>query len=144
MQRLRQGPLLNLLPGDWELWLDGGHNADAGQAIAAILGDWRKSGDLGTSLIFGMLNSKDPVAFLSPLAPLVEDLSAVSIPGDHAALPAEECVRAAERVGIAAKSFSSPIAAIQDILDRHRGKPRHRVLICGSLYLAGSILSENG
>ncbi len=143
MQRLGHGPLFDLLPPGWELWLDGGHNEDAGNAIAGMLQDWRATDSKKTSLVFGMLNSKEPVAFLRPLSPFVDDLSAVSIPGDHASLSAEECVAFARDAGIAAKAFTGADAALRDIVERHGPLPR-RVLICGSLYLAGTILAENG
>jgi dihydrofolate synthase/folylpolyglutamate synthase len=143
LQRLRNGPLIELMPAGWELWLDGGHNEDAGKAIAGALLDWRRSDDTKVSLVFGMLNTKEPLAFLKPLAPLVEDLSAVAIPGDHAALSAAEGVRFAGMAGIAAKGFDSARAALSDLAQSHGQAPR-RVLICGSLYLAGTILAENG
>src|SRR3954447_6390325 len=91
MQLLTRGPLVEMLPQGWELWLDGGHNEDAGQVIADMIRDWqdqdrRQGTDLRAHAIFGMLSTKDPVAFLKPLAPLLEDLNAVAISGDHASL----------------------------------------------------------
>lgn len=146
MQRLVQGPLVDMLPGgNWELWLDGGHNAEAGEVIAGMLADWRNADGKPAHLIFGMLNTKDPVAFLSQIAPHAEDLAAVAIPGDHASLSAEECVAAAAQVGLLSHGFRSVEAALRAIVDAHDGsdEPR-RILICGSLYLAGTVLAENG
>jgi len=149
MQRLRRGPLVDMLPEGWELWLDGGHNEDAGQVIADMIRDWqaqdRRSGtDLRAHAVFGMLSSKDPVAFLKPLAPLLEDLNAVAIPGDHASLSAEDCVRAGTEVGLISSAFPSVEAALRSVVDSHEDGPPSRVLICGSLYLAGTVLAENG
>jgi dihydrofolate synthase/folylpolyglutamate synthase len=124
MQRLTHGPLVDMLPSDWELWLDGGHNEDAGQVIADMI--------------------KDPVAFLKPLAPLLEDLNAVAIPGDHASLSAEDCVKAGTEVGLISSAFPSVEAALRSVVDSHDEGPACRVLICGSLYLAGTVLAENG
>src|SRR5260221_7152189 len=143
MQHLKQGPLVEQLPAGWELWLDGGHNEDAGQVIAAMLRDWQAEDDKKVSLIFGMLNTKEPAAFLKHLVPLAEDLSAVAIPGDHASLSAEDCVAYARQVGLKAAGFASVDAALKSVLQQH-GTPPRRVLICGSLYLAGTVLAENG
>lgn len=143
MQRLSRGPLPAMLPPGWELWLDGGHNADAGQIIADMIADWRRSDPKPVSLIFGMLNTKDPLAFLRHLAPVAEDLSAVAIPGDHASLSVAEMVEFAGRAGLPAQGFDSTGAALMAVIARHGPEPR-RVLICGSLYLAGTVLAENG
>jgi dihydrofolate synthase/folylpolyglutamate synthase len=143
MQRLARGPLAEMLPANWELWLDGGHNEEAGQIIADMIGDWRRSDPKPVSLIFGMLNTKDPMAFLRHLAPVAEDLSTIGIPGDHASLSAAESVGYARRAGLPAEEFDSVTAALAAIIAKHGPAPR-RVLICGSLYLAGTILAENG
>jgi dihydrofolate synthase/folylpolyglutamate synthase len=143
MQHLQQGPLVEQLPAGWELWLDGGHNEDAGQVIASMLRDWQAQDGKQVSLIFGMLNTKEPAAFLKHLVPLAEDLSAVAIPGDHASLSAEDCVGFARQVGLKADDFASVDAALKSILRQHDAAPR-RVLICGSLYLAGTVLADNG
>jgi len=95
-------------------------------------------------LVVGMLSTKDPVAFLKPLAPLLEDLNAVAIPGDHASLSAEDCVKAGAQVGLISSAFPSVEAALRAVVDSHDDGPPCRVLICGSLYLAGTVLAENG
>jgi len=143
MQRLKRGPLPDMLPPDWELWLDGGHNEDAGQIIADMIGEWRKDDPKPVSLIFGMLNTKEPLAFLRHLAPVSEDLSAVAIPGDHASLSVEDMVGFAQRAGLPAEGFDSMTAALKTVIGKHGRVPR-RVLICGSLYLAGTVLADNG
>ncbi len=143
MQHLRRGPLVERLPAGWELWLDGGHNEEAGQIIADMISDWRRADGKPVSLVFGMLSTKDPLAFLRHLAPRVEDLAAVAIPGDHASLSAADLVSFAEQSGIRAAGYDSTEAALAAIIDRHGTGPR-RVLICGSLYLAGTVLAENG
>jgi dihydrofolate synthase/folylpolyglutamate synthase len=143
MQRLGRGPLVDALPPGWELWLDGGHNEDAGQIIADMIREWQSREPRPVSLIFGMLTSKEPRAFLRPLAPLAEDLSAVAIPGDHASLSAADAVGFARQAGLAAEGYASTASALAAIIARHGPAPR-RVLICGSLYLAGTVLAENG
>ncbi|HWT99968.1 MAG TPA: folylpolyglutamate synthase/dihydrofolate synthase family protein [Terriglobales bacterium] len=143
MQHLKRGPLVEQLPQGWELWLDGGHNEDAGQVIATMLKDWNAQDGKPVSLIFGMLNTKEPIDFLKHLAPLADDLSAVAIPGDHASLSAEDSMNYARQVGLKADGFASVDAALKSILAEH-GTASRRVLICGSLYLAGTVLADNG
>ena len=144
LQRLRRGPLVEKLPKGWELWLDGGHNAAAGEVLADFARHWRH----GTAdhrplhLVFGMLNTKEPIAFLKPLAPYTRDLQAVRIEGDHASLPAEEAAAAARAAGIEARTAESLGVAVEWIVASATG-PAH-ILICGSLYLAGVVLAENG
>lgn len=139
LQRLSRGPLAASLPPDWELWLDGGHNESAGEALAEFFGGKDKR---PLHVVFGMLNTKDPVAFLKPLAPLTRDLQAVQIEGGHSSLAAEEAATAARAAGIAAETAPSVDAALARIVAQ--GGDAARVLICGSLYLAGVVLAENG
>ncbi|WP_028030071.1 bifunctional folylpolyglutamate synthase/dihydrofolate synthase [Gemmobacter nectariphilus] len=137
MQRLRQGPLVQAAPLA-ELWLDGGHNPAAGEALAATLAAMPAR---PTHAICGMLNTKDIAGFLRPLAPHLASLRAVSIPGEKATLPAEDTRAAAAGVGIVADVAESVAAALAAIVAID---PHARVVICGSLYLAGSVLRENG
>lgn len=138
LQRLTRGPLVEMLPDGVELWLDGGHNPGAGKALALHARGWR---DRPLDVIFGMLGSKDADGFLQPLAARIRCLRAVTPPGE-VALPAEDAVAAARRQGVLdAAAAADPRAALADIL---RQAPPGRVLICGSLYLAGEILRENG
>ena len=136
MQRLRSGPLVTSAP-EAELWLDGGHNPAAGEVIAATLA---RLPDRPTHLICGMLNTKDVRGYLRPLATYADRLIAVSIPGEAATLPAEETAQAAADVGMAAETADSVATALARIV---ADDPAARVLICGSLYLAGTILREN-
>ncbi|WP_417724516.1 bifunctional folylpolyglutamate synthase/dihydrofolate synthase [Salipiger sp.] len=137
MQRLRRGPLTEAAPGI-ELWLDGGHNPAAGEALAHHLGTLP---DRPTHLICGMLNTKDIRGYLAPLAGVARSLTAVSIPGEANTLPAEETARVAAAVGLAASEAPTVLAALTRIAAQD---PSARVLICGSLYLAGGVLRENG
>jgi dihydrofolate synthase/folylpolyglutamate synthase len=137
MQRLRHGPLVDVLPGG-TLWLDGGHNPAAGRAIAATLA---AQGDRPLWLICGMLNTKDVSGFMAPLAAHACQLYAVSIPGEAATLSAQATAETARSVGIEAVEAESVRDALRAIASQD---PSAQVLICGSLYLAGHILRENG
>lgn len=135
MQRL-VGTRFNELMPKAEFWLDGGHNPAAGQALASTLGELAQR---ETVLICGMLNTKDPAGYLRPLARHAHNLIAVEIPDTDATLSAAQTAAAAETVGIAANTAESVTAALTALNDL---APRARVLICGSLYLAGSVLRE--
>ncbi|SMO33155.1 dihydrofolate synthase / folylpolyglutamate synthase [Thalassovita litoralis] len=136
MQRLRQGPLIDAAP-QADLWLDGGHNPAAGLALAAHLASLPKR---PTYLICGMLNTKDITGYLSPMAPHVTRLTAVSIPGETNTLPADTTAQAAQKSGMQADTAASVLDAVRQIA---ASDPHARILICGSLYLAGAILREN-
>ncbi len=137
MQRLRHGPLVKAAP-KVELWLDGGHNPAGGEAIAATLA---RMPTRETHLICGMLNTKDVTGYMRPLAPHVTRLHAVTIPGEKNTLPAEVTRDAAGSAGIDATTAASVADALATIA-AHR--PDARVLICGSLHLAGTVLRDNG
>ncbi len=135
LQRLH-GALAALLPAGAELWLDGGHNPGAGEALAAHLAAWR---DHPVHLVVGMKQGKSAAGFLAPLLPLADSIHAVAEPGQHLALSVEAIVAAS---GGAAE----PGPTVQDALRRLAGapgKPWGRVLICGSLYLAGEVLKAD-
>ena len=138
LQHLRRGPLVEIMPRGWELWLDGGHNPAAGEVLGTVAAGWR---DRPLYLIVGMLNTKDAAGFLAPLAPHARSLHAVRIPGEENPLPAEAIVAAAASVAITAEPALSIAAALRDITGR--AGPA-RVLICGSLHFAGVVLAENG
>ena len=138
LQRLQRGALADRLPPGWELWLDGAHNAAGGAALGAVAGGWR---DRPLQLVFGMIKTRDARAFLRLLAPHVAGLGGVTIEGEASALSAAEAVAAARDAGIAAE----PRAGIAEAIDAAtRSAPTGRVLVCGSLYLAGRVLFENG
>lgn len=137
MQRLVDGPLVEAAP-QAELWLDGGHNPAAGQAIGTHLASLPKR---PTHLICGMLNTKDISGYLTPMMPHVASLTAVSIPDEQNTLPADETARMARAVGMRASEADDVHSALAAII---AAEPNARVLICGSLYLAGAILRENG
>ncbi|SMX30704.1 Folylpolyglutamate synthase [Actibacterium lipolyticum] len=137
MQRLTKGPLVKAADRA-ELWLDGGHNPAAGDALIEALS---RLPDRPLHLICGMLNTKDVTGYLRPLAAQAQSLHAVSIPGSAATLSADETADAGTSVGIPSSIAASLGDAVQDIT---KAAPNARILICGSLYLAGEVLRENG
>jgi dihydrofolate synthase/folylpolyglutamate synthase len=137
MQRLRRGPLVRLAPSA-EIWLDGGHNPAGGEAVASTLARMPKR---DTYAICGMLNTKDVGGYMQALAPQVQQLIAVEIPGEKNTLPASVTCDSAKGAGVDATTAGSVAEALARIAQQN---PQARVLICGSLYLAGAILRENG
>ncbi|WP_050929200.1 bifunctional folylpolyglutamate synthase/dihydrofolate synthase [Aestuariivita boseongensis] len=137
MQRLKTGPLIDAAR-EAELWLDGGHNPAAGQALADLLQSLPKR---PTHLVVGMLNTKDITGYLSPLAQLSDSLTGVSIPGEANTIPGEKTAQIAADLGMKTAVADTVLDAVRAIAseDSHA-----RILICGSLYLAGSVLRENG
>jgi len=137
MQRLDTGALARAAP-EAELWLDGGHNASAGQALSRHLATLPPR---PTHLICGMLNTKDIAGYLRPLAAQSISLTALSIPGEANTLPAEVTAAAAAEAGMTAHVAPDLHSALARIVAQ---TPAARILICGSLYLAGHVLRENG
>ena len=136
MQHLTTGRIVDRFrPAD--LWLDGGHNPAAGVMLARTLADLP---DRPTHLVCGMLNTKDIRGYLLPLANVAQSLTAISIPGEANTLSADVTAAAARDVGIVAAVADSLDAALKDITAK---EPHARILICGSLYLAGHVLREN-
>lgn len=137
LQRLRNGPLIETA-AQAEVWLDGGHNPAAGHALVEALG---RLPERPTYLVCGMLNTKDISGYLRPLASVSQTLYGVSIEGEAATLSAAETVASAQSVGMDARECTSISEAISAIVTV---EPNARILICGSLYLAGRVLQENG
>jgi len=136
MEHLTTGALVDLA-APAELWLDGGHNPAAGHALAATL---RQQPERPTHLICGMLNTKDIGGYLAPLAQVAQSLTAVSIPDEVNTIPAEQTAAEATKVGLPATTAPDVETAISTIKAKH---PNARILICGSLYLAGHVLRVN-
>jgi dihydrofolate synthase/folylpolyglutamate synthase len=135
MQRLGKGPLTDMLPGA-TIYLDGGHNPAAAEAIAAFL----TSQDGPTRLILGMLANKDAHGLLEPIAPYTHSLHAVPVPHHECHDPAD-LAAAARWLGIESATAADPAEAIASI---GRLDPAPLILILGSLYLAGEVLIANG
>jgi dihydrofolate synthase/folylpolyglutamate synthase len=133
LQRLH-GHLAALLPPDWELWLDGGHNPGAGEVLANHLAGWS---DRPVHLVVGLNKAKDGTEFLRPLLPRATTLWAVAEPEQHAALPVEGIIAASGGVARRGPRVADTLRALP-----RDGTPS-RVLICGSLHLAGEVLKQD-
>ncbi|MEM7041577.1 MAG: folylpolyglutamate synthase/dihydrofolate synthase family protein [Pseudomonadota bacterium] len=138
LERLIRGPLHDLLPERSALWLDGGHNPAAGEALAAFI-DTADPRPL--HLVVGMINTKDSQGFLAPMAPFAETLHAVPVPDEQASRDPSEVVQEAHDLGLAAVVSDDVPTALSSIAEQSSSPVR--VLICGSLYLAGHVLRAN-
>jgi len=142
MQRLSHGRLAALIPPEGELWLDGGHNADGGRAIATALADLEERVSRPLVLIVGMLSTKDCAGFLKNFSGLARRVIAVPIHQDKA-VPAAELAEVARNVSLPAISRDDLESAL-DLAGKLDLHPAPRILITGSLYLAGEVLAANG
>lgn len=142
LQPLSEGPLLRRLPDGVDLWLDGGHNEAAGAQIAACFQRFDEIDPKPTYLICGMLNTKDQVSFFRKLETVVDKGITVPIEGETASTGAAELAA----MGCAAGIDCQPAPTIEEAVDMlipHLSKRRCRLLIAGSLHLAGQILRRN-
>ncbi len=125
----------------FEVWLDGGHNPHAGRALGQVLAGWRQETPARpVYLVCGMIRTKDPAGFLAPLMDHVASVIAVPVPDEHAGIPAKDIAAIARRLGRPARTATSITAAVDALLGRRPG----RVLVAGSLYLAGAVLAAEG
>ncbi len=143
MQRLGQGALVALAPAGSELWLDGGHNPDGGRAVAAALADLEERVSRPLVLIVGMLATKDCAGFLRNFTGLARRMIAVPVPNAEKGMSAEAVADAARAIGLPATSRDN-LGEAMEAARKLDLDPPPRILITGSLYLAGEVLRENG
>lgn len=149
LQRLTVGRLVESLPPDVELWLDGGHNDSAGEVLATQIAAWRDADPIPRpfGVVVGMLTTKHPAEFLSPFWPYVDMARTVAIEGETLSFTAEDLAAQLKHIprdkGLVSRVEPMPncALALRD-LAAELG-PRARMLICGSLYLAGRVLASN-
>jgi dihydrofolate synthase/folylpolyglutamate synthase len=144
LQRLTEGTLVGRAPAAAELWLDGGHNPGAGAAVAEAMADLEERVSRPLVLIAGMLNTKDPIGFFRPFAGLAERVFTVPVPGSAASRDPAELAAAASAAGLIAEAMDGFKTALDRTGAEAGGKAPPRILICGSLYLAGAVLAANG
>jgi dihydrofolate synthase / folylpolyglutamate synthase len=143
MQRLASGALVDQAPQGCEIWLDGGHNAEGGCVVAAALGDLEERVSRPLVVIVGMMGNKDAGAFLANFAGLTRHIIAVQIPDRDNAMPPDRLADAARALGMRVETCAGVEAALRS-LTRLAYEVPPRILITGSLYLAGHVLAANG
>jgi len=147
LQRLHKGPLVEAAPKGAEVWLDGGHNVHGAEAVSRAMADMEEHGERPLYLICGMLANKDALGFLRAFNGLARHVVTVAIPGEAGSLGAGALYDAARRAGLDAAPAEDLDDAMLQVtawsrLDQSDVPPR--ILICGSLYLSGKVLAENG
>ena len=135
-----QGKLRDLLGPGAELWLDGGHNVHGATALAKAMTEMNRARPAPLVLIMGMMNTRNPADFLAPFAGQVQAIFTLGVPGEPNAHKADTIARQARAAGFAASPKRSNVSALQAAAQVSGA----RVLICGSLYLAGDVLAKNG
>lgn len=145
MQRLTQGALVDLAPPGAEVWLDGGHNPGAGIVVAEALAEQEERSPRPLFLISGMINTKDQVGFFRAFKGIARHVFAVPVGSSEAGVPNVDLALRAADAGLSAEPVSSVANALMLLRDTwDNAEPPPRILICGSLYLAGEVLAENG
>lgn len=145
LQRLSEGKLMAHAPAGAEIWVDGGHNPGAGEVIAEAMAGFEERQSRPLFLITGMINTKDPIGYFKAFAGLAEKVFCVQIRHSDAMIDPVILANAAYDAGLVAE----PMTTVADALDAIRGtsSPDNiapRILIGGSLYLVGDVLSDNG
>ncbi len=143
MQRLVSGALVKQAPKDAEVWLDGGHNPDGGKVVAAALGDLEERVSRPLVIVVGMMGNKDAGGFLANFAGQTRHIIVVPIPGQDNAMLPDVLADAARRLGMRVEIAAGVAEALQRIAALAYEVPP-RILVTGSLYLAGHVLAENG
>lgn len=144
MQRLTHGALVDMAPAASEIWLDGGHNPGAGAVIAEAFGDLEERNARPLFLITGMINTKDPVGYFEAFSGMARHVFTVPIPSSDAGIPNDELAVSAQKANLGgARSFGCQCV---ETSARHLAPDEvpPRILIGGSLYLAGEVLRDNG
>jgi dihydrofolate synthase/folylpolyglutamate synthase len=139
LQRLLDGKLFDLLPPNSELWVDGAHNPAGGEVVANFAAALT---DLPLYMIVGMTKGRDVEKFLAPISSYVTHLCSVYIDAEPTSLSAEAVAKSASNIGIKARAVESIAGALYKIAQIVKQQPV-RVLVCGSLFLAGAVLAEN-
>jgi dihydrofolate synthase / folylpolyglutamate synthase len=146
LQRLLKGPLVDAAPKGAEVWLDGGHNPHGGAAIAQSIADLEERSPKPLYLISGMLKTKDAIGYFVPFRGLARHVTTIAIEGEAASIGAGALYDAARVAGLSASPADDLTDAMMQVSAWSRardGEPPPRILICGSLYLAGKVLAEN-
>lgn len=142
LQKLGAGHLKEHLREGSELWLDGGHNGPAGVVLAQALAELQAHSPRPFVIVWGMINTKDPGAFIANFKGLANHVITLTIPEEINAIPADELAKIARSNGLAAEAAADLQKALGQAA---KTGPAPRILICGSLYLAGHVLAlHNG
>ena len=143
LQQLKSGALLEFAPEGSELWVDGGHNPNAGEAISVFMKNLHNRDHRKLMLVFGMLTTKDPEGYIKEFANLAQKIYTVPITSSEAGFDPEVLAETAQNAGLDAVAIGSVRAALDEISDSWNDGLPPRILFCGTLYLVGDVLEQN-
>ena len=142
LQKINEGPLINILPTNVELWIDGGHNQNASLLIAHTIRNWKiKNPCLSIHMVFGCLSNRETKVLLQPFINIIDLVQTVKIPEQANSASRELVAHTAKSMGFRASPADTVAKAIKKIISLSAGK--RLILIYGSLYLSGSVLADN-
>lgn len=144
LQKLTEGRLVERAPAGAEIWLDGGHNPGAGEVIAEAMASMEERQARPLHLVIGMINTKDPIGFFRAFVDIAHDVYTVPITGSDVGLDPVALAQSAAEAGLKALPMESLGQALDAIRERSEDGVPPRIMIGGSLYLAGNVLAENG
>lgn len=144
MQRLRSGPLVDLAPEGSDIWLDGGHNPAAAVVVAQAFAEIEDKDPRPLVLISALLSTKDPAGYFHPFASIARHAMTVPVPGSEAGYDPGALAEIAMAAEVPARPFADVASALRTLRDEQGEEKPPRILICGSLYLAGEVLKLNG
>jgi len=144
MERLRPGALADLAPDNCEIWIDGGHNPSAGVVVASELAALEERASMPVFMICGMLTTKEPAGFFAAFEGLVERVFTVPLATSDSAVPPRELAEIAQTAGLSANASAGVADAFHAISGLLKDGEAARIIICGSLYLVGEVLKDNG
>lgn len=146
-ERLEDGKLTDFLSKEdkakFEIWIDGGHNPQAGESLSRELSKLPLANDIPTIMICGMLLTKDPTGFFENFNSTIEEVYTVPIEQSDAAIEPSKLSDFAQKVGLKSTPSKNVSAALKLIADRYSNSKAVRIIICGSLYLVGQVLEQN-
>lgn len=143
MERLQQGKITKKFQAGTDIWIDGGHNPNAGNAIAEALREQRRAADRPLIMICGMINTKDPIGYFEAFKPLGAKVITVPVAMSEAGIPASELAETAKSAGLEAISSASLNEGIDSAIEAVADHENCQVLFCGSLYMVGEVLEKN-
>ncbi len=144
LQRLTEGHLVDRAPAGAEIWLDGGHNPGAGEVIAEAMAAMEERKSRPLHLVVGMINTKDPIGYFRAFIGIAHAVYTVPIEGSDVGLDPVALAQSAADAGLTAVPAGSLEEALNAIAEKTAGGPPPRIMIGGSLYLAGNVLAQNG
>lgn len=143
LEKLPEGKITKQLKNHSDVWIDGGHNPSAGEAIAAELSRQNSGANRKTLLICGMINTKEPYGYFKPFEALGAEVITVPVAMSEASITSDELTKIAKQAGLKTKSAPSLLAAIEEASSYLVENPDLRILFCGSLYMVGEVLALN-